>query len=117
MTRTIGLIGPLAFAMILGRPTVPPESAAHLDLPADLAGYKRWTQLLKVPYAVPMELWIRCRAPTPADWEAARKEYGPHTERFIRVYGNSTAVEAVSKAERPALPVGSILFKQNLPTS
>jgi hypothetical protein len=114
VTKTIGV---LVVAMTLGRPTVPPRSVAGLELPADLADYKRWTQLLKVPYAVPLELWIRCMAPTPADWEAARKKYGPHTKRFIRVYGNSTALEAVSKAARPALPVGSVLVKEKLPTS
>lgn len=64
MTRTIGFMGALAVVMILGQPTVPAESAARLELPADLAGYRRWTQLIKVPYAVPMELWIRCMAPT-----------------------------------------------------
>jgi hypothetical protein len=64
-----------------------------------------------------MELWIRCMAPTPADWDAARKRYGPHTERFIRVYGNPTAVEAASKSGRPVWPVGSILVKEKLPTS
>jgi hypothetical protein len=103
--------------MVLARPTVPLADAPAVELPADLAGYKQWRQLLKEPYAVPMELWMRCMAPTPADWEAARKKYGPHTERFIRVYGNPTAVKAVSKAARPAFPVGSILVKEKLPTS
>jgi hypothetical protein len=44
VTRTIGLIGALAVAVTLGPPAVPPQSAARLQLPADLAGYKRWSR-------------------------------------------------------------------------
>jgi hypothetical protein len=37
----------------------------QLKLPADLAKYKEWRALLQSPAPVPLELWIRCIAPTP----------------------------------------------------
>ena len=76
----------------------------RLGLPPEFAGYRQWSQLLKSPYQVPMELWVLCRAPATVDWAAAREKYGPHTERFIRVYGNAEAVAAVSDPARRPFP-------------
>jgi len=83
-------------------------------LPADLAMYRGWTQLLKAPYQVPMELWLRCVPPTPAHWEAARQKYGPHTERFIRVYGNPVASESVAAKLKRPFPAGTVIAKEKL---
>ena len=49
-------------------------------LPGDVAKYREWTSLLQHPHGVPMELWIRCMAPSPEEWEAARRKFGPHTQ-------------------------------------
>ena len=40
-----------------------PSRQSSLQLPAELAIYRRRRQLLKVPYEVPLELWVRCAAP------------------------------------------------------
>jgi hypothetical protein len=100
-------------AVVLGAPSAS-SSKGDLGVRADLAGYRQWTQLLKVPYQVPLELWMRCLAVTPADWKAARQKYGPHTERFIRVYGNAAALQSVSTSPRTPFRVGSVIAKEKL---
>ena len=105
-------IGAVCVALAFG--PLGAEQNSRLGLPAELAGYKEWTQLLKSPYQVPMELWLLCRAITPPDWAAARKKYGPHTERFIRVYGNQSASPAVSNRERRPFPQGAVIAKDKL---
>ena len=88
------------------------SSAQKLDLPAALRSYAAWPQLLKLPYQVPLELWVRCMAPTAADWERARRTYGPHAERYIRVYGNEAAVAATAGGKVTTFPVGAVLAKE-----
>jgi hypothetical protein len=88
------------------------DKNVELGLPPALAGYREWTQLINVPYEVPLELWIRCVAPTPKDLATARAKYGPHTERFIRVYSNRPAA-LLAENKRP-LPIGTIIAKEKL---
>lgn len=83
----------------------------RLGLPAHLSRYRMWQQILKVPFEVPLALYTRCVAPTERDWEMAKTRYGPHTRRFIRVYGNDDAVRAVRTGRKP-FPVGAILAKE-----
>jgi hypothetical protein len=89
-----------------------------VDLPADLTGYQDWKQLLTspIPYRVPIELWIRCVAPTPADWAEAREKNGPHNERYIRVYGNPSATRSLANYEK-RFPVGSVIAKEKFTTA
>jgi Cytochrome P460 len=81
-------------------------------LPEEVRSYRDWPQLLKSPHQVPIELWIRCVAPTAADWASARQKYGPHSERYIRVYGNQATANAVAVAKAQPLPVGAVLVKE-----
>jgi hypothetical protein len=84
----------------------------QLNLPADLAKYKGWRSLFQSPTPVPLELWIRCMAPTPRDWTRAQKEYGPHTEHYIQVYANLIALQTLGKAG-PFL-TGAMIAKEKL---
>jgi cytochrome P460 len=84
-----------------------------LRLPTELSNCRQWRQLLKVPYEVPLELWMRCVAPTPGDWAATRETYGPHTKRFVRIYGNELADESLASEEKP-FDAGSIIVKEKL---
>ncbi|MEA2326221.1 MAG: hypothetical protein QOE68_1180 [Thermoanaerobaculia bacterium] len=95
VTKTLAIGG----LLILALTAVSMAGARKVDLglPPALAGYREWTQLIKVPYEVPLELWIRCVAPTPKDWESARARYGPHAERFIRVYGNPPVARSLAE--------------------
>jgi hypothetical protein len=86
----------------------------HLKLPADLAKFKEWTSLLQSPAPVPLELWIRCMASTPADWTQARKKHGPHTEHFIQVYANQIAAQALRQAKIGLFPTGAVIAKEKL---
>lgn len=108
------MINRFAIALVLGLAVsssqAPGNKPQQMDLPRELAEYRRWPQLLKVPYQVPLELYVRCVIPRPEDWNEARKQYGPHTETFIRVYGNELATEAFKKKRE--LPVGSIIAKE-----
>ena len=93
----------LAFLVAIGSSA----GQSRLQLPGELVNYRQWTQLLKVPYEVPLELWVRCVAPTPGDWAVARENYGPHTKRFIRIYGNGPAEESLASGGRPGRPTSS----------
>jgi hypothetical protein len=106
---------PIVLAALVGFAAKPVP--APIALPSELATYKTWAQLLREPQPVPMSLWIRCARVTPADWAEARKEHGPHTERYIRVYGNPTAAKAMALAKGVALPYGSIIAKEKLPVA
>jgi hypothetical protein len=53
-------------------------------------------------------------APTEDDWSTARKKYGPHTARYIRVYANPPAVSALTKGDRLPLPAGAVIAKEKL---
>lgn len=86
---------------------------SRLQLPDELVNYRQWTQLLKVPYEVPLELWERCVAPTPDDWAVAREKYGPHTKRFVRIYGNRLAEESLASGEGK-FRAGSVIVKEKL---
>jgi hypothetical protein len=85
--------------------------AASLDLPDEVASYKAWPPLLKEPHPVSWDLWVRCMPPTAADWEAARKKTGPHTEHVIMVYGNPAAVAGLSSKGK-VLPPGAVIAKE-----
>lgn len=86
---------------------------SRLQLPDELVNYRQWTQLLKVPYQVPLELWVRCVAPTPDDWALAREKYGPHAKRFVRIYGNRLTEESLATGEGK-LRAGSVIVKEKL---
>jgi len=108
-------VGAAGIALWLGPLGAQQDSRdSRLGLPAEFAGYSQWTQLLKSPYQVPFEIWVLCRVPTPADFAAQRPKYGPHTERFIRVYGNPAAVAAVSQREERPFPPGAVIAKEKL---
>jgi len=115
VTKTVALFAPIAIGVsmsLLAAPSDPPEHG--LGLPQELRLYRDWPQLLRSPYQVPVQLWIRCMAPTAADWEKARRTYGPHTERYIRVYANAAAATAASSENARHFPVGAVLAKEKL---
>jgi Cytochrome P460 len=109
ITRLLSLLG---CAVVLW--AAPLRSGSNeLNLPPDLARYREWPQLMKSPYQVPLELWLLCRVPTPADWVAAQEKYCPHTKRYIRVYGNQVVAQATTTG-RETLPFrsGAIIAKE-----
>lgn len=114
MTKIAGVLGMITVAVALSPVAIQAERNRPLKLPAEFAGYKQWTPLLKSPHQVPTELWLLCRAPTPSELDAAREKNGPHAGRFIRVYGNQSAVAAVSDRERKPLPPGAVIAKEKL---
>ena len=90
---------------------------ALIDLPPALSGYRAWEPLMDEPKPVPMSLWIRCIRVTPAEWAEARKQHGPHTQRYIKVYGNPPAAEGLLHGSGAELPYGAIVAKEKLPVS
>src|ERR1700720_4740053 len=86
----------------------------QLKLPADLAKYKEWRTLLQSPAPVPLELWIRCMAPTPTDWTQAREKYGPHTEHYIQVYANQIATQTLRQGKAGLFLAGAVIAKEKL---
>jgi hypothetical protein len=111
------------FLVLAGPLTMASKEAGLRGLPRPLHNYRQWTQFLEGPRPVPFELWIRCMAPTPADWKAARETYGPHAERFVQVYGNELAVRALPSSaiaargrstEGRSFPIGTAIAKEKL---
>jgi|HubBroStandDraft_6_1064221.scaffolds.fasta_scaffold06013_6 hypothetical protein len=88
--------------------------ADQLRLPADLAKYKEWRTQLQSPAPIPLELWLRCMAPTPADWTQARKKYGPHSEHYIQVYANPIATHTLRQGKTGLFLTGSVIAKEKL---
>ena len=88
-----------------------------IDVPPALAGYRAWAPLMDEPQPVPMSLWIRCAIVTQTEWAEARKRHGPHTERYIKVYGNPRAADGILRGSGGVLPYGAIIAKEKLPVS
>jgi hypothetical protein len=109
LTWRVGALVALALSVASGSLA----GQSRLQLPRELVNYRLWSQLLKEPYRVPLELWIRCVAPTPDDWASAREKYGPHTRRLIRIYGNSLAEKSLANGGAPFL-AGSVIVKEKL---
>lgn len=86
----------------------------QLKLPPDLAKYKEWRTQLQSPAPVPLELWIRCIAPTPTDWTQAREKYGPHTQHYIQVYANQIATQTLRQGKAVRFPTGAVIAKEKL---
>jgi Cytochrome P460 len=91
-----------------------PSGPNKLNLPVEFLKYKEWTPLHTSPYAVPIELWIRCMAPTPAEWTRARHKYGPHTQHYIQVYGNQVAIQTLRGHEAWHFLTGAVIAKEKL---
>jgi|ERR1700723_175227 Cytochrome P460 len=86
----------------------------QLKLPADLAKYKEWGTLLQSPAPVPLDLWIRCVAPTPSDWTQAREKYGPHAEHYIQVHANQVATQTIRQGKADLFLAGAVIAKEKL---
>jgi hypothetical protein len=86
----------------------------QLKLPADLAKYNEWKTLLQSPAPVPLELWIRCIAPTPTDWTQAREKYGLHSEHYIQVYANQIATQTLRQGKVGPFLTGAVIAKEKL---
>ena len=107
----------LSVAALIALHAVAAAPNPALEPPGELAKYRAWRPMLKAPLPVPMDLWLRCAAPTRAQWDETRKEHGPHNERFIQVYANPEALAGLSGGARPSLAPGSIIAKEKLPSS
>jgi hypothetical protein len=115
---TRALVGALIVCGLVGADLLWPGQLRsmpdQLNLPADLAKYREWKALLQSPESVPLELWIRCIAPTPKDWTQAREKYGPHTEHYIQVYANQIATQTLRKDKAGLFLTGAVIAKEKL---
>ena len=84
-----------------------------MQLPKEFTEYRRWAHLLKQPMGVPIDLWLRCMAPTEEAWRRASKTHGPHNQRLIQVYANPLAYPAI-RDPKQEFPTGAILVKEKL---
>lgn len=82
-------------------------------LPPALAEYKTWRQLTPAGYSIPPQLALLCTAPAPAPSQQSIETFGPHANTYVRVFGNSLAVRALTSRDR--FPEGSIVVKEKLP--
>jgi cytochrome P460 len=89
-------------------------TAGALAVPKGLAGYRSWRALTTEPQLVPYDLAILCARVTEERLAVARKDHGPHTNRWIRVYANPAALAVVNDTKRTTFPAGAIIAKEKL---
>lgn len=85
-----------------------------LALPAEFASYRAWKPLMNAPQEVPLDLWMKCVAPSQADWDEARKAHGPHTQRMIQVFANPAAHKSLKNVKSKGFAEGSVLAKEKM---
>ncbi len=76
-------------------------------------GYKRWTKATSQPKPIRMESWLSC-AGVSADPDDSKN---PHNGRFINIFVNDFAKEALFHQKHPNFPVGSVIVKEKLTDS
>jgi hypothetical protein len=104
-----------------------PAPARHDATPASaslITGYKSWKRVNQKPHPVTSRIALLCRAPTQEEIDAEAAD--PHLEagehpsimrmRYVVVYVNKTAEQAMLHEKRPAYPAGSLLVKERLAT-
>lgn len=88
--------------------------ASAADIPTHLAGYRSWKTLTTEAQLVPHELAVQCAPLTPQQLQIARKSHGPHTDRWVKVYANPTALRALRDKAAMTFPPGSVIAKEKL---
>lgn len=93
------------------------SDSASVLLPAPLASYRSWHPLEASARAVSLPLSMLCISLPKEQIEGARAEaqkaYGPHAERFVRVYANPVALAAI-RSGATEFPVGAVVAKEKL---
>jgi hypothetical protein len=100
-----------------------PVQAEAPRLPeSPIQGYKSWVRVNRKPHQVSSRIAMMCRAPTQE--EIAAEAADPHLEagehpslmrtRFVTVYVNKLAEQAMLHQNHPAYPQGSLIVKERL---
>jgi len=85
------------------------------DPDATLESYRSWKALTPQPELVPYEFAIRCTTiVSPEELAEASQRYGPHTNRWIKVYANPLAASTLESEDTKLFPVGSVIAKEKL---
>ncbi len=88
-----------------------------------IVGYRSWVRVNQKPHWVTSKIALMCRAPTQE--EIAAEAANPHLEanantssvmrlRFVTVYVNKIAEQAMLHQKHPAFPEGSMIVKERL---
>jgi hypothetical protein len=75
-------------------------------------GYRQWTRVNSQPHWVFSELAALCRALTPQEQAALDRD--PHRDKFVVVYVNEVARQAMLHQKSPRFPPGSLIVKEKL---
>ena len=107
---TYGLLAAILTLALLHNVASTNESRAAID------SYRSWKLLTPEPRMVPLEIAFRCAIVADEEIEELKKQYGPHTARWIKVYGNAAAVAALADPNVHSFPPGAALVKEKLST-
>lgn len=105
-------------------PKTPVQSAAKPAGGTLIDGYRSWKKVNTKPHIVTSRIAMMCRAPTKEEIEAEATD--PHLEelgkqpgglraRYVTVYANPPAEQAMLHQKHPVYPVGSLIVKERLP--
>ena len=105
--------------------SVAPVAAVRVAAPPAaslITGYRNWERVNSKPHQVDSKIALMCRAPTKE--EIAADAADPHLEaanpgaflrtRFVTVYVNKTAEQAMVHQKRPTFSEGSLIVKERL---
>lgn len=130
--KSIGLLVPTAliFVTVIGgigvadknKPSaVAKKSSAKKSKPKTprntiFSDFRRWKCVNPEAFWVPWEIAVACAAPPPRN---ARSQVlsGPHSGKFIRVYINPIARDAMLQMKTPKFARGSVIVKEKLTTA
>lgn len=101
-------------------PPLPVRSEAPPLPESPVNGYKSWVRVNRKPHQVTSRIAVMCRAPSQE--EIAAEEADPHLEagdhpsilrgRFVTVYVNKLAEQAMLHQKHPSFPQGSLIVKE-----
>ena len=112
------LLGALSVAVLQATRSCPASPAPPVALRSaevSVIGYKRWVRVNPKPHPVISSLAYLCRNLTPQ--ETAEVAADPHKDKFVTVYINKVAQQAMLHQKKPTFPQGSLIVKEKLPTA
>jgi hypothetical protein len=101
-----GLSGVVAATLQAG------PAAPRIEKQAAVSGYRKWVRVNPKPHRVVSRLAMLCIGLTTE--QKAQLASDPHSDKFVTVYVNRIARQAMLYQKKPVFPQGSLIVKEKL---
>jgi hypothetical protein len=105
-----------ALTPVFNRATAGENGPEPNRLLSEIAGYKNWTKVNRVPQLMPQRVAAACAMAVSRSGIAIDGSGNPHRDKYFTVYINEVGREAMLTQKVPAFPEGTIIVKEKLPT-